>query len=185
LRREGYVPISLQHRGDPTLHLQTEIKPLTEFISQHGASTRMELRGEKGMRYEALVHDVQRDPVTHQLLHVTLQRIVRSEPIKAYVPIVVHGTPEAVSNHTAVVQHPTEQVEIRCLPRYLPDHITVDISHLAFGETLRAADLPHSTHYEILTSPDTVLASLVSVAKHAAEEAEEEAEKAAEAPLEE
>jgi large subunit ribosomal protein L25 len=171
LRKSGYVPISLQHRGEPPLHLQAEAKPLTEFITNHGAATQVELEEEGGAHYDALVHDVQRDPVTHHLLHVTLQRLVRGEPIKSQVPVVLHGTPEAVTNRTALVQNSVEQVEVRCLPRNLPDHITVDISNMTYGEALRVGDLPRSDHYEILTAPDTVLASLVSVSKNAAEEA--------------
>jgi large subunit ribosomal protein L25 len=173
LRKSGYVPISLQHRGEPTLHLQSELKPLVEFIGAHGASTRVELEEAGGERYEALIHDVQRDPVTHHIIHVTLQRIVRGEPIKSLVPVVTHGTPDAVSNRTALVQHSLEQVEIRCLPGNLPDHISVDISALAFGVTLRVGDLPKSDRYDILTPADTVLVSLASISKHAAEEAAE------------
>jgi large subunit ribosomal protein L25 len=174
LRRAGYVPISLQHRGEPTLHLQAQARLLDEFIRQHGASTRLELKAKAGKKYEALVHDIQRDPVSHQLLSVTLQRVVRGEPIKTSVPLVFQGIPDAVKNRTAMVQHLMEQVEVRSLPRNLPDHITVELSSLAYGESLRVADLPATKHYEILTPPDTVLVALTSVAKQADEAAEAE-----------
>lgn len=176
LRREGYVPISIQHRGEETIHLQGEAKPLDEFIRQYGESTFLDLViAPHRKRQTVLIKEVQRDPISRTLLQVTFQSVVRGEPIKAHVPLVFHGEPEAVRLHTALVQHQLERLEIRCLPRNMPDHITVDISHLNFGELVRVSDLPATDRYEILTSPDTVLASLTSLAAAQAEAAAEEA----------
>ncbi|HZP80284.1 MAG TPA: 50S ribosomal protein L25 [Chthonomonadaceae bacterium] len=176
LRRNGYIPVSIQHRGQETLHLQEEARPLEEYIRQHGTSNLLELViAPENRRQTVMVHDVQRHPITQRLMQVTFQRVERNEPIKARVPVVLHGEPEAVRLHTAVVQAQATEIEIRCLPRDLPDHITVDISHLGFNDLLRVGDLPKNDHYEILTSPDTVLVSLVSLAAKVAEEEEIEA----------
>ena len=175
LRRDGYVPISIQHRGQEPLHLQTESKPLDEFIRQHGESALLDMVLPDRKRQTAIVKQVQRDPLSHRLLQVTLQSVSRDEPIKVHVPILFHGEPEAVHLHTGVLLHQLEQVEVRCLPRNLPDHLTVDVSHLSVGESAHVSDLPQSDKYEILTAPDTVLASLTSVAV-ATPEVEEAAE---------
>ncbi|HZT43623.1 MAG TPA: 50S ribosomal protein L25 [Chthonomonadaceae bacterium] len=172
LRRDGYVPISIQHRGQEPLHLQTESKPLDEFIRQHGESALLEMVLPNKKRQTTIVKQVQRDPLSHRLLQVTFQSVSRDEPIKVHIPILFHGEPEAVRQHTGVVLHQLEQVEVRCLPQNLPDHLTVDISHLSIGESIHASDLPQSDKHEILTAPDTVLASLTSVAV-ATTEAEE------------
>jgi large subunit ribosomal protein L25 len=175
LRRDGYVPISIQHRGQEPLHLQTESKPLDEFIRQHGESALLDMVLPDRKRQTAIVKQVQRDPLSHRLLQVTFQSVSRDEPIKVHVPILFHGEPEAVHLHTGVLLHQLEQVEVRCLPRNLPDYLTVDVSHLSIGESAHVSDLPQSDKYEILTGPDTVLASLTSVAV-AAPEVEEAAE---------
>jgi large subunit ribosomal protein L25 len=171
LRNEGYVPISLQHRGEGTQHFQTQARPLDEFIRAHGAATRIELSAEDGTTQEALIHDVQRDAVSQRLLHVALQLIVRGEAMKVQVPLSFHGIPEAVHLGSAVLSHSIEHLEVRSLPRNLPDHIDADVSHLTFGQTLRVADLPPTDRYEILTPADTVLAFLSSVSKQAVEAA--------------
>ncbi|HLV80317.1 MAG TPA: 50S ribosomal protein L25 [Chthonomonadaceae bacterium] len=188
LRRDGYVPISIQHRGQQPLHLQTESKPLEEFIRQHGESALLEMVLPDRKRQTAIVKQVQRDPLSYRLLQVTFQSVSRDEPIKVHVPILFHGEPEAVHLHTGVVVHQTEQVEVRCLPQNLPDHLMVDISHLSVGESVHASDLPQSDRYEILVAPDAVLASLtaVAVATTEAEEAvEETGETQATSPAEE
>lgn len=181
LRRAGLVPISVQHRGEETLLLQEEAKPLEEFIHHHSPSTMIELEIEPEHSVQTvMVHDIQRDPITASLLHVTFQKVEIGEAIKAHVPLVFHGEPEPVRDHTAVVQHPVDSLEIRAEAANLPDHITVDISHLDFNhhELILVSDLPHSDRYEILTHPDTVIAALGSLRKAIAEEEAYEAEQA-------
>jgi len=173
LRRQGFIPISIQHRGQETLHLQEEAHPLEEFIHRHGEASLLELVVEPdNRRHTVLVHDVQRDPISRRLLHVTFQEVVRGEPIKVHVPLLFHGEPEAVREHTAVVQHAADTLEIRCLPQDLLEHITVEISQVQPGDVLRVSDLPPTDRYEILTQPDTVLVSLVRPQVAAEEEAE-------------
>jgi large subunit ribosomal protein L25 len=185
LRRDGFIPISIQHRGQDTEHYQEEAKPLEEHILHHGKASILELVVEPGDdRQTVMVHDVQRDPLTHHLLQVTYQRVARNEPIKVQVPLIFHGEPELVRQRTAMVQHPIETIEIRSLPDNLPDHITVEIGPLTLGDVLRVSDLPATDRYEILTPSDTVLVSLSSLQAQLAEEAAEvtkAAESAAEA----
>src|SRR5438105_2301820 len=83
LRNEGFVPVSIQHRGEETRHLQEEAKPLDDFIHHHGEAGLLSLVIAPENRQETvIVHDVQRDPLTRRLLQVTFQRVVKNEPIK-------------------------------------------------------------------------------------------------------
>lgn len=160
LRREGSVPVSIQHRGNKTLHLQTETKPLDDFIRAHGEAAMLELIVEGGVRHQALISEIQRDRVTKKLLQVTFQGVQLGDSVKVHIPLVFHGEPEPVRLQTALLQHSIEQLEIRCQPGDLPDHITVDVSNMMGTDTLRVSDLPPQDKYEILTSADTVIASL-------------------------
>jgi large subunit ribosomal protein L25 len=187
LRKTGWIPVSIQHRGEETLHLQQEARPLNDFIHQHGEAALLDLQIQPGKKHQTvIVHDIQRDPITQRLLQVTFQKVVRGEAMKVHIPLHFVGEPQAVRDHTAIVQHSVEVVEVRCMPQNIPDHITVDISDMNFGDTIRVSDLPASDHYEILTAPDTVLASLVALkayveAEIAAETKAEETELSAEA----
>lgn len=170
LRRSGLVPVSLQHRGEETVHLETEAKPLDEFIRQHGTAMMFDVVVEPGGAQTVLVHGVQRDPLSHGLLQVTLQKVVRGEPIKTHIPVILSGEPQAVRERTAILQHQTETVEVRCLPKDLPDRLVADVSDLTFHDPLRVGSLRHSDAVEILTSADTVVASLAALQAHLAPE---------------
>jgi large subunit ribosomal protein L25 len=186
LRNTGYVPVSVQHRGDATLHLMCETKQIHDFIQRHGQSTLIELIIAPGKeRHNVMVHDVQRDPLTQKVIQVTYQKIELTDEIHTHVSINFTGEPEAVKHGTAMAQHALESVEIRCSQQYLPDRFTVDVSHLQFGEVVRVSDIPHDSHVTITTPADTVLMSLKGVTVSAASETTETPEAVSDAVKEE
>ena len=189
LRKEGWVPASVQHRGEETAHVQVERRLLDEFIKRHGVSAILEPALEpEGRRQRMQIHDLQRHPVTGEILQVTFQKVLRGEKVKAHVAIRLHGTPEPVRDHTAIVQQPLDHLDVECEPQNRPEHVDIDISGLDFHSVVRVSDLPHSDRYRILTPEDTVVASLMTLASRdveAEQEAVAEAEEAAEAPAEE
>ena len=163
LRRDGFVPVSVQHKGMPTAHYQLEAKPLDEFIRRYGEAALVELvTSEDNRKQRAIVHEMQRDPLTQKLLQVTFQQIRSDDTLKTHVPLVIQGEPEAVRHNEAILQHPMDRLEIECDPANLPDHITVNVADLQLGGVIRVSDLPAQTGYKILTPPDTALASLSS-----------------------
>jgi len=171
LRREGQIPVSIQHRGQETLHFQTEARPLDEFVRLHGEASMIVLVEEGGAKHRALVHDIQRDGIGHQLLQVTFQGVEGDEQVKVHIPLVFHGEPDAVHHRTATIQHSIEQVEVRCRPGNIPEHIVVEVGNMDMHAPLRVADLGKNERYEILTAPDTVIASLASLQAAIKEEA--------------
>src|SRR5947208_3044784 len=85
LRKSGLVPVAVQLKGEPTIHLQSRAHALDEIILRQGASTILDLTVEPGKnRKQVVIHQVQRDPISRQLLQVTLQTIVKGEAIKTH-----------------------------------------------------------------------------------------------------
>jgi len=180
LRQSGYVPVSIQHRGNETLHLQEEEKPLDAFIIQHGNSGVAEmLVGPDKVKHTVVLHDIQRDPISKRLLHVTFQDMEKGDTVKTHVALVFKGEPDAVRTGDGVLSQALMQLEIRTDVAHMVDHITVDVSNLALGSSLRVSDLPKQSGYEILTPEDTVIAS---VSAPSAPEPEPEVELTEEAP---
>jgi large subunit ribosomal protein L25 len=170
LRKNGFIPVSLQHRGEETRHLQMPLKPLLEMVRHHGESALIDLEIEGGGAETALIHDVVRDGVTHLPIQISFMKVVRGEPIKARVPLVFEGVPEPVAEGTAVLQPSLDHVEIRCIPSDLPEQIAVDVSNMQFGDILHVSDLPQSDKYEVLSGPETVIVSLASLLRQSVEE---------------
>lgn len=184
LRRSGFVPVSIQHKGMPTAHYQLEAKPLDDFIRKHGAASFIDLMTVPDNKHQrAIVCGIQRDPLTQSLLQVTFQQVRHDDRVKTQVPLYFHGEPEAVKLGTHIAQHAIDSLEIECGADQLPASIDVDLSDLQPGHPLRVSDLPAHPHYKITAAPDTSLASLTSTQQgkeEAAATTEEEAAPAAE-----
>lgn len=161
LRQRGYVPVSIQHRGNETIHLQEEEKPLDAFIIQHGNSGVAEmLIGPHKKKHTVVVHDIQRDAISKRLLHVTFQDMEKGDTVKTHIALVFKGEPDAVRTGDGILSQALMQLEIRTDVSHMVDHITVDVSHLELGSSLRVSDLPKQSGYEILTPEDTLIASV-------------------------
>jgi large subunit ribosomal protein L25 len=52
------------------------------------------------------------------------------------------------------------EVEIRCQPRDIPEHIDVDVTNLKVHDVLHVSDIPVAEGIEILEEPDTAIATV-------------------------
>ncbi|HXG24763.1 MAG TPA: 50S ribosomal protein L25 [Chthonomonadales bacterium] len=182
LRRSGFVPATVSHRGEATQQFQIPAKEMNEILRRSGMAAVIEMQIEgTSDRLLVLPRQVQRNPIGGNLLHVAFRRISEQEPVTADVPVVLIGEPEAVRNNLGVLTQQADMVQVRAIPDRLPAHLEVDVSALELGHALTVADLPTSPDYEIVSEPDTVLASLAAV-RIAVEAEAEEAEELEEAP---
>ena len=109
----------------------------------------------------ALTKELQRDPVLGTLLHADFIKIDRKQAVEVEVP--VHLVGESVgAKEGGVLEHPLFAVHVRCLPTDVPEAVEADVSALAIGDALRVSDLPSDDSFEILTDPDTVVASVAA-----------------------
>lgn len=162
LRRAGFIPVSIQHKGMNTLHFQQEIRPLDEHLRRYGDGALLDLWiSSEGRRERVIVQSVHRDPISGRLLQVTFQQVRHDDTLKTHVSLQFTGEPASVQHGEAMVQHRLDRLDIECAQNDLPDYITVNIGHLLPGDVVRVSDLPADPRYKILAPADTVLASLV------------------------
>jgi large subunit ribosomal protein L25 len=164
LRKSGWVPVTLQHRGEASEHFIAELHGLEQFMRQHGETGMLDVVMPGKKRAQAIVHDIQRDPISRRPIQITLQKFSKGEAIKTHIAIVLSGTPQAVSENSAILEQPTTQLEVKGDPQKLPEQITVDISGLTFDTPIRVSDLA-AGEYQVLSSADNVIASLSALRK--------------------
>lgn len=185
LRREGYVPAVLYGKQQEPRSLQVAARELQRAFRHHSQSALLELML-NGEKVTAVIKEVQHDPITGRLSHLGFQRISLEETITANVPLVFVGDTSPVEDMGGVIEHPASEVTVSCRADRLPEAITVDLSGLRLGDSLRVADLAPPEGVEIVTNPEQVIAA-TSVSAAAREEAAAEAAatEAAAAPREE
>ncbi len=161
LRLSGSIPVSIQHKGMETQHYQQKTAPLQEFIRLHGDGVLLELiTMPDERRQNVIVKAIQRDMLSLKITQVTFQLVRLEDTLKTHVPITFVGAPAQIYLHEAMVIHQLERLDVECSQIDLPEQILVDVSQLVPGGVLRVSDIPENARYKIVTSQDTVLASL-------------------------
>ena len=106
--------------------------------------------GKKVDQHLALLSDVQHHPIEDYIIHIDLHEIAQDEILHAEVPVTSVGEPAGVKTGGGLLETMLRTIRVACLPRNLPDLITVDVSHLMIG---------HSVHVREITLPEGVTAT--------------------------
>jgi large subunit ribosomal protein L25 len=110
--------------------------------------------------YPVMMQEIQRTPISKEILHVDFHRIKMDEPVHARVPIVLTGEAAGLKLG-GIVEHATSFLDIKTLPANIPTHIDVDVSALELNQTIHVADLKLPEGVEVLApAADTVVAAV-------------------------
>ena len=144
LRHAGKVPVILYGgKRDPrTLTLNHE-KLITLVEDEKFYSTIIGLKvGEETQA--AIVKDLQMHPARNQVLHVDLQRVLDDEKIRIRLPIHFKGEAASpgVKTQGGLVSHRITDIEVTCLPKDLPEEISLDLSQMKLNESKYISDIP-------------------------------------------
>jgi len=150
----------------------------------HGGANLIELHDEQGGKALSLIQEVQTDTIKRTVHHIDFLEVSRGHAFTTHVPVQISGEHEAegVRNQDGMIDQVAHQVNVRCLPKDLPEHIEVDVSGLSVGDGIHVADLPALEGVEYLDGGENVVVSCVAAAQAPEEEASEEAAEGEEAP---
>lgn len=157
VRRAGNVPCVLYGpHVEPVVFQVPELalKPLVYTAEMHVVKIQLD-----GKSWEAVVKAVDFHPVTDRPIHADFVALTRGEAITIAVPVQFQGTPvgQREGGDTQLLAH---ELSVRCLPKDIPSHITVDIANLQIGESIHVRDL-NVPNVEFLDSPDKAIVSVV------------------------
>ncbi|MDX1515524.1 MAG: 50S ribosomal protein L25/general stress protein Ctc [Woeseiaceae bacterium] len=143
LRREGKVPAIIYGAGRPPRTLAFDHNKLLRALESESFYSSV-LNVKVGDASQAVIlKDLQRHPAKRQILHLDLQRVVEDQEIRMNVPI--HFLNEdiavGVKQGGGKVSHLITDVEVVCLPRYLPEYLEVDIANLELDDMMYLSDI--------------------------------------------
>jgi large subunit ribosomal protein L25 len=170
LRRSGSTPIHVYGSGMASESLQADTHALIQTLSAVGFTTPLMVTvGDE--EHFVMVREIQRHPVTEQLLHVDLMTISRTERRKASVPLHFEGEAMAAREEGAQVFEDLRALEVEALPTEIPNLLTVDLTLLVEADSvIRAADIELPANVRLVIDPASPVARIVH--RRAAEDAE-------------
>ncbi len=169
MRKGGLLPATVSGKGVESGNYSVSWKELTDIFRSHGSSAIINLQDNEESSL-VLARDIQREPISGKIIHVGFQKISARELIHAEVRIVLHGTPEDVKQSEGILEHQLNRIEISAYPDQLPEQIVLDISNISLGHPLHVSDIQSTSQYTILTSPETIVASVQPLRRAVAEQ---------------
>ena len=97
--------------------------------------------GAKVDQHLAILSEIQHHPIKDYIIHIDLHEIAQNEILHAEVPVVSIGEPDGVKNGGGLLETMIRNVRVACLPRNLPEAITVDVSALKIGDSVHVSEL--------------------------------------------
>jgi large subunit ribosomal protein L25 len=159
-RRAGRIPGVIYGHGQSAVAVDVESREFLIALRQRsGGNMIVSLQLKSGDK-TALVREVQRDPVSLEILHLDFQEVLLTETVRVEVPVHLVGVPRGVKDGGGILQHTVRAVEVECLATAIPASLDVDVTHLEIGDSLHVHDLS-AAGVTVLTDPDQTIATIV------------------------
>lgn len=172
LRKGGELPAVFYGAGKASTSISISTIDFKKIWNKAGESSTIKISLPEG-EVDALIHEVQTDPVTDQPTHVDFLVIDMSKKIKVKVQLEFTGISDAVKSGLGTLVKVLHEVEIEALPKDLPHNLIVDISKLKdLQSQVLVSDLALPAGVIMITKGNEVVASV-------AEQKEEKEEVAA------
>lgn len=157
-RRSGKVPGVLYGHKLQNILFEIGEMELSKEILRGGEHGVLEINL-NGSERRTLIKEIQREPVTHRIVHIDLEEINSDTIIQSEVPILFCGG-ERVSSNGGIIQREKASVKVQCKADLLPKYINVDLSRLGLGDSFKIRDIEAAEEITFIDDLNTVIAAV-------------------------
>lgn len=137
---------------------------LNKVFAVAGESTLIDLVVDGKAEGKVLIKDEQRDAVRDTTIHVDLYEVDMTKELYTDIPLHFIGVSPAVTDLGGVLAKSINEVEVKCLPGDLVNHIDVDLSILAqIHDVIKIHDLKLPKGIKLTTETDDVVATVTEL----------------------
>jgi large subunit ribosomal protein L25 len=162
LRREGRVPAVLYGRGTQTTTISVNGAELRARMSatSHSRLIRLKSPAPELDGRHVVFKDVQRAPVSGNILHADLYEVDLNRPIRVEVPLRFIGKAAGVAEG-GILQPLVRAVEVEVLPLEIPETVEVDVSALGIHDVIHVSTLSFSANVKPIYDQDYAVVSVL------------------------
>src|SRR3954452_15149704 len=176
LRKTGFVPGIVYGGGDgECTAFKVDARELRHAL--HASSAVIDLKIGSETTIPVMVKDQQRHPVRSDVMHVDLIQVNLREKVHAPVLVELTGGDEAPGvKGGGVLEQVTRELNVEALPTDIPEHITIDVSHLEAAGTMHLGEVTAPEGVEFLDDPEETIIATITIPTEEPEEPEVEEE---------
>ncbi len=151
LRRNNWVPAVVYGSGE-SVAISIKANELANHLKNEAFYSHILTLKLDGKEEPVILRGLQRHPSEERVMHLDLLRVSESQAIRVHVPLhfLNEETCIGVKQQGGVISHLQSDVEVSCLPRYLPEFIEVDVANIELGHSLHLSDIRLPKHVEIV-----------------------------------
>jgi large subunit ribosomal protein L25 len=143
LRKAGKVPCIMYGGGEAPEALVLDHNALRNQMNREAFYTSILTLKIGSKAQQVVVKAVERHPAKPLIMHLDFQRV--REDVEITISVRLHFTGEAeskgVKDQGGVINHLMTDVEIRCLPRFLPEYLSLDVTALELNQIYHLSDI--------------------------------------------
>ncbi len=166
MRHNNMVPGIIYGAGkEPEMITVVHDKILHALENEAFYSHILSIKLDNGQSESVVLKGVQRHVYKPKIEHVDFMRVKANEKLTMHIPLHYIGEEDAPGvKDEGVISKLMVDIEVKCLPKDLPEFINVDISHLEVGQSLHISDikLPHGVElaHEVDEDHDQTIISI-------------------------
>jgi len=163
LRGAGSIPAVVYGPKAKNISIQVDEKEFKKVLNKAGESSLIELliEGEKDKK-PVLVHDIQRNPVSGNFMHVDFFQASLTQEVEVKIPLVFEGTAPAEKDLGGTVVKNMLEIEVKALPQNLPHEIRINVDSLkTFEDHISVKDLVLPKDVEVLKKPEEIIVAVL------------------------
>jgi large subunit ribosomal protein L25 len=148
IKLQGLVPAVVYGGQDKPVNLSINAREIGNILaratSEHFLVDLEIADGDTKSNRLALVQEVQHHPIKGHVLHVDFHAVRADEKLHAKIPVETTGEASGVKNFGGILEIPMHEIEVECLPKDLPEIISLDVSALGVGDAIHIKDIQFS-----------------------------------------
>jgi large subunit ribosomal protein L25 len=174
LRQKGFIPAEVYGKKEANYSVLISQKEFQKILSTHSGENLfflLEIQG-KTTPTLAVVKEIQYHPISHDILHTDFHVIKMDEKIKVKIPIrILNAEICSGVKEGGVLEIFLRNIEVTCLPKEIPNGITVDVKNLIIGQSIHVSDLQVPEGIKMLQETNRVVVTVAAHQEEAAAEA--------------
>jgi large subunit ribosomal protein L25 len=163
VRNEGNIPAVVYGAGKPATSINLSAYDLMMDMNKGNFFSKVQTLEIDGKEEQVLVRDLQRHPVSDNVIHADFLRFNAKKAVKVAVPLVLLGADKSPGVKLGgVPQLVIAALEVSCLAKDIPTSIEVDIAHLKVSESVRLNEIELPEGVKATSKQNLSLASVVA-----------------------
>jgi large subunit ribosomal protein L25 len=164
LRRTGAIPAIFYGPETEPIPIQVAKSSLEKTLKKQTSENILYQLTIKGNDQETIktvmLKELQKNPIDREILHLDFYEVSLFKEIDVTVGLKIVGKATGVEKG-GILQEISRDLEIRCLPTNIPNHIEVDVSALDIGDSIHVEDIQLPEGVRILSDAHLTLVTVV------------------------